>query len=81
VKVIPVPPELQQAACKYADPKLFDATSGDRAEDALSYCDRCPVVTACHDYVLPARSHFDGVAAGKIWRDGVSVDPALFEGE
>lgn len=69
---------LPEAACIGADPRLFDATSGDLAEDALSYCDRCPVVPQCEDLVRPRRSYFDGVAAGKIWHNGAPAQPALF---
>ena len=42
---------LPDAACLGADPSLFDATGGDRAQDALSYCDRCPVTRECEDLV------------------------------
>jgi WhiB family redox-sensing transcriptional regulator len=66
------------AACKGADPTLFDATFGDLVFDALSYCDRCDVREPCLDYVMPHRTYFDGVVAGKVWRGGIEVDPALF---
>lgn len=76
------PPEaarsLQQAACKGADPALFDAIAGDLVFDALSYCERCTVIQACHDYVMPARSYFDGVAAGRLWRNGHETEPGMF---
>jgi hypothetical protein len=79
-KVTESPPwSLQQAACKGADPALFDATFGDPVFDALSYCDRCPVIPECEDYVMPHKCYFDGVAAAKVWRGGVEIDPALFE--
>ena len=74
--------DLQQAACKGADYRLFDATSGDAVFDALSYCDRCVVVQECHDYVKPRKSYFDGVCAASVWRDGKAINPTLFhEGE
>jgi len=69
---------LPDAACIGADPRLFDATSGELVEDALSYCDRCPVVKECEEVVRPKKSYFDGVAAGKVWKDGVRVELALF---
>jgi WhiB family redox-sensing transcriptional regulator len=69
---------LPDAACNGADPRLFDATSGELVEDALSYCDRCPVVKECEEVVRPKRSYFDGVAAGKVWKDGARVELALF---
>lgn len=69
-----------EAACLGADPRLFEAISGDRAADALSYCERCPVIPECEDVVKPRRSYFDGVAAGKVWRDGrVIKQDALFD--
>lgn len=69
------------AACKGADVTLFDQVEGDAVEDALSYCDRCPAVPECEDYVQPRRSYFDGVCAGKVWRNGHIHVPGLFEGE
>jgi WhiB family redox-sensing transcriptional regulator len=82
VKASHAPPwSLQQAACKGSNPVLFDATFGDPVFDALSYCYRCPVIPECLDYVLPHRSYFDGVAAGKVWRGGTEVEPVLFEYE
>lgn len=69
---------IEGAACIGADPKLFNATSGDEAEDALTYCDRCPVTQECEDLIRPRRSLYDGVAAGKVWHNGVPVNPVLF---
>lgn len=69
---------LPEAACIGADPTLFDATQGERAEDALSYCDRCTVLKECEEIVKPKKSHFDGVAAGRIWREGAVIELALF---
>ena len=69
---------LPEAACIGADPRLFDAMSGETAEDALSYCDRCPVVKECETVVRPKKSYFDGVAAGRIWSNGVPIELALF---
>ena len=69
-----------EAACLGADPRLFEAHSGDAAADALSSCERCPVRPECEDLVRPRRSYFDGVAAGKVWRDGrVVKQDALFD--
>lgn len=84
MKVSPRPARsLDQAACKGAKPGLFDAIAGDDVFDALSYCERCPVIQECFDYVLPSRSYYDGVAAGRLWRNGIETDPELFtiEGE
>ena len=68
------------AACLGADPRLFDAMSGEIVLTALSYCERCPVIPLCEDVVRPRRSLFDGVAAGKVWREGrVVKQDALFD--
>lgn len=69
---------LPDAACIGADPRLFDATDGEEVEDALSYCDRCPVIKECETIVRPKKSFFDGVAAGRIWQNGQQVDMTLF---
>lgn len=75
-----IPRHLDEAACIGADPRLFDANTGERMHDALSYCDRCPVIPECEDHVRPRRSHFDGVAAGKVWREGKIIkQDELFE--
>ena len=70
---------LHLAAWNGADPRLFDAMSGDDFEDALSYCDRCPIIPRCEEYVRPKQSYYDGVVAGKVWRNGVPVEPGLFD--
>ena len=72
---------LIEAACKGADPRLFDFCEGDQVDDALSYCDRCPVTQECLDYVAPRRSYYDGVCAGKVWKHGRLHTPGLFEGD
>lgn len=82
MKIGPKPsPRLEQAACKGANPQLFDFFEGNQIDDALSYCDRCPVTEECWEYVSPRRSYFDGVCAGKVWRNGRQHTPGLFEGE
>lgn len=70
---------LNEAACKGAKPSLFDAIAGELVFDALSYCERCQVTEECFNYVMPSRSYFDGVAAGRLWRNGIQTDPGLFE--
>jgi hypothetical protein len=74
-----MPRSLMKAACKGADPALFDETDGDLMEDALSYCDRCDVRVPCEDYVRPRASHFSGVCGGKIWINGDRAEPGLFK--
>ena len=72
----------QEAACRDADPTLFDVVDGSHVKYALAYCERCPVVKECDTFVRPRKSFYDGVAAGKLWRNGRIVDPdqdALFD--
>ncbi len=63
-------PALPDAACRDADPVMFDADTLDRAADvaaALAICDRCPVLARCHAFVAsepPGR--LSGVIAG-MW--------------
>ena len=62
------------AACRDADPGLFDAVDGPYVQYALAYCQRCEVVKECDTFVRPRKSFYDGVAAGKLWRNGRIVD-------
>ncbi len=70
---------LEEAACNGADPRLFDAVIGEFVLDALSYCDRCPIIVQCDAHVNPAKSFFDGVAAGRIWNNGIPSELGLFD--
>lgn len=72
----------QDAACREADPGLFDMVEGPLVQYALAYCERCSVVKECDTFVRPRKSFYDGVVAGKLWRNGRIVDPdqdALFD--
>jgi hypothetical protein len=56
-----------EAACRDADPHLFDS---DRSVDSAAatiqvYCNQCPVISDCFAWALG--SDFDGVAAGYMW--------------
>jgi len=63
----------ENAACRNADPRAFDATDHVTASLALWYCRRCPVVDLCNEIVRPAKSYYDGVAAGRVWRNGLLI--------
>jgi hypothetical protein len=80
-QIAEAPRSLMNAACKGADPLLFDEVVGDLVFDALSYCDRCLVQTPCLEYVRPKASLFTGVCGNKVWNNGVQEEPALFDGE
>jgi hypothetical protein len=79
--VLEAPKCLMNAACKGADPYLFDQMVGEAVDDALSYCDRCEVKEPCLEYVRPRASLFTGVCGGKVWNNGVQEEPGLFDGE
>jgi WhiB family redox-sensing transcriptional regulator len=64
----------EKAACREADPSLFDSVGGVLARYALQYCRKCPVVKECEEFVRPKKSFFDGVAGGKVWSNGRRVD-------
>lgn len=40
---------------------------------ALSICAICPVRKECEEWVRPASSYFDGVAAGHIYKHGRQI--------
>jgi len=59
-----------KAPCSKADPWLFDQFQIDLAQPALAICARCPFWEQCDELVAPRHSHYDGVASGKVWRNG-----------
>ncbi len=59
-----------KAPCREADPWLFDQFNLDLAQPALNYCSRCIFWEECESLVQAKPSFFDGVVAGKIWRNG-----------
>lgn len=50
----------------------------DQAERGLRYCARCPEETkaACLRLTQPSRTYYDGIAGGRVWREGRELDPA-----
>lgn len=61
---------VEKAPCRNADPWLFDQSEIDLALPGLQYCKVCPFWQDCDDLVAPAKSHYEGIAAGKVWRNG-----------
>lgn len=59
-----------EAPCRDADPWLFDQYQLDLAQPGLAYCRGCPFWENCDELVKPRQSHYDGIAAGKVWRNG-----------
>ena len=61
---------VSKAPCREADPWLFDQFNLDLAQPALNYCSRCIFWQECDSLVQPKPSFYDGVVAGKVWRNG-----------
>ena len=61
---------LSEAPCRDADPWLFDQFNLDLTQPALNYCASCIFWTECESLVKPKSNFFDGVVAGKVWRNG-----------
>jgi WhiB family redox-sensing transcriptional regulator len=57
-------PWARQAACRGADPKLFDASSMLHAQAALQVCNSCPVKEACLQEALDQEVNPEGVWGG-----------------
>ncbi|MFB9389826.1 WhiB family transcriptional regulator [Streptomyces coeruleoprunus] len=82
----PPPPPQQHfdwrasAACAGLPPHVVFARRAAVAEPALRACRRCPVRLRCGETVAPAESWFDGVSAGRLWRNGRPVDTSRGRG-
>ena len=61
---------VSKAPCRDADPWLFDQFNLDLAQPALNYCSRCIFWQECESLVQPKPNFYDGVVAGKVWRNG-----------
>lgn len=61
---------LRAAACREADPEIFEVTQPRDALAALAFCARCDVVAACRN-ALPDRG--SGVWGGEVWSEGRSA--------
>ncbi|MFI8510547.1 WhiB family transcriptional regulator [Streptomyces sp. NPDC085460] len=63
------------AACAGLSPSVVFARRERQAAPALRACAACPVPRECEAAVAPAESWFDGVCAGRLWRNGRPVKP------
>lgn len=61
---------LDKAPCRDADPWLFDQSEIHLAMPALNYCRSCIFWKECDEWVSPKRNYYEGVVAGKVWRNG-----------
>ncbi|MGW0466862.1 WhiB family transcriptional regulator [Streptomyces sp. NPDC003027] len=64
------------AACAGLSPSVVFARRAQHAAPALRACAVCPVRRECEAAVAPAESYFDGVCAGRLWRNGRPADDA-----
>ncbi|MFD9408547.1 WhiB family transcriptional regulator [Streptomyces sp. NPDC059989] len=63
-------PWQASAACADLPPGVVFARRAKDAAPALRACAVCPVRRQCEQAVAPAESWFDGVCAGRLWRNG-----------
>ncbi|MEU6881412.1 WhiB family transcriptional regulator [Streptomyces sp. NPDC046712] len=74
---LPDSPSWQAAAaCAGLSPAVVFARRVQQAAPALRACEVCPVRRECEQTVAPAESFFDGVCAGRLWRNGRAVPAA-----
>ncbi|WP_228039756.1 hypothetical protein [Streptomyces chromofuscus] len=58
------------AACRRLPQHVVFTRIPSVAAPALRACNQCPIVAECETVVDPVRSWFDGVCAGRLWRNG-----------
>lgn len=63
-------PFPNDAPCADKDPWLFDQTEIDMALPAFQICKSCSYWQKCEDLLEPKRNYYDGICAGKMWRNG-----------
>ncbi|MFF8276738.1 WhiB family transcriptional regulator [Streptomyces lateritius] len=64
------------AACAGLSPAVVFSRRAKQAAPALRACTNCLVRRECEEAVAPAESFFDGVCAGRLWRNGRPVPPS-----
>jgi WhiB family redox-sensing transcriptional regulator len=65
-----IPEFVAIAPCAGVDPWLFDQNQIDLALTGLDYCRFCPFWVECNEWVKPKLNFYDGVVAGKVWKNG-----------
>jgi hypothetical protein len=65
-----IPEFVTLAPCADADPWLFDQNQVDLALPGLDYCRFCPFWIECDEWVKPKSNSYDGVVAGRVWKNG-----------
>jgi hypothetical protein len=61
---------IEHAPCKDAEPVMFDQHQIELAQPALNICKGCAYWDNCNSLLEPQKNFYDGVAAGKLWRNG-----------
>lgn len=69
------PEALDDAACRGLPPQVFDGKTHEDVNAALATCHGCRCKRACNLWMRPGRTFYDGIAAGRLWRDGKAVEP------
>ena len=62
-----------RAACAGMPARVVFASRLQDAAPALRACTVCPVLRECERTVAPRENWFDGVSAGRLWRNGRPV--------
>jgi hypothetical protein len=70
---LPSSPWQAAAACAGLPARTVFARRATDAAPALRACELCTVRRQCEETVAPATSWFDGVCAGRLWRNGTPV--------
>ncbi len=64
----------RSAACAELPQHHVFTRSPSEAALTLRACNKCPIRLECEAVVDPAHTWFDGVCAGRLWRNGRVVD-------
>jgi hypothetical protein len=70
---------VNEAPCRNSDPWLFDQHQIELAVPALNICKGCKFWEECDSLVKPKSNFYDGVVAGKLWRNGRILAKLLSE--
>lgn len=66
----------REAACAHLPQHSVFTRIPSEAEPVLRACNHCPIRKECEAVVDPARTWFDGVSGGRLWRNGREVGRA-----
>ncbi|GGR73546.1 hypothetical protein GCM10010252_10140 [Streptomyces aureoverticillatus] len=66
----------RSAACAQLPQHSVFTRVPSEAAEVLRACNQCPIRKECEAVVNPARTWFDGVSGGRLWRNGREVAAA-----